>query len=512
MRRAAPFHRPARFRPVLTLVLATLTLIAGWAGLEVYFAYTAKPAIKVNYGEKLRDLAKEWQVGGEENAWPVLLEVFEIHDEKLASFRDEESGWDWLSTAYGYDAISHYNYYADSISRGYFQIENSSEKGLRLLELHRKWGLESITSFGDLGILDRLDTVAKSRCAFAFVADSELQDKYFSINPFNGKAREFVRSLEATMVWSASRGDWRRYELAFEHCLAIGRIVMLQPSFTARITGTGIRGVALGRLRDHLIDGTIPPSIIPNLRDAYLRQGVLPPKRYSLEAGRLVSLDELQRLFTASGRFIPAEFMNDSSNGTPPHWANNLTSFWQPRWKSSRDTFNHRYDRCIELVEMPRWQRVTEPDYKTMTLRQYTSQARTLETWMSMSASSSLYGDSSDMQDALEQGASLLMAIECFALKNGKYPNSLLELVPEFITEVPNDPYASGPKPWQYRLLDSVSGKERPYILYSVGIDGIDGGGVCADGTSPGSALSMDFQTGDAPSTDYVVTFKYRQP
>ena len=51
--------RPARFRPVLMLVLVTLALIVGWVGLEVYLAYTSKPAIKVNYGEKLRELAEE---------------------------------------------------------------------------------------------------------------------------------------------------------------------------------------------------------------------------------------------------------------------------------------------------------------------------------------------------------------------------------------------------------------------------------------------------------------------
>ncbi len=504
--------RPARFRPVLTLVLVTLALIVGWVGLEVYLAYTAKPAIKVNYGEKLRELAQEWQVGGEENAWPVLLEVIEIHNEKLASFRDEETGWDWLSTAYGYDAITNYDYYMNSIDRGYFQIEGSSEKGKQLVELHRKWAFESITSFGDLGILDRLDTIAGAKYALMQIPDSRLPDSQFALSPVYGEARGFVRSLEATLAWSASRGDWQRYELAFEHCLAIGRIVMMQPSMSAWIAGTGIRGVALGRLREHLIGGAIPPSIVPALRDAYLRQANLPSKRYSLEAGRLVSLDELQRVFTAFGRVIPVEFSQDPVTGTSAHWIYNMTSIWQPRWANSRDEFNLRYDRCVEFVEMPRWQRITQPDYRCASLVDYANSHESLTSIIEQTATASFYGDAYDMQDASEQGAELMLAIESFSYEKGRYPTSLEELVPEYMDELPLDPYAMEPKTWQYRLLASSPRDERSYVLYSVGLDGDDDGGLVPVGKSPGAALSADILTGESPDMDYVVTAKYRQP
>jgi hypothetical protein len=497
---------------VLTLVLVTLALIVGWVGLEVYLAYTSKPAIKVNYGEKLRELAEEWQVGGEENAWPVLLEVIEIHNEKLASFRDEETGWDWLSTAYGYDAITNYGYYMNSIDRGYFQIDGSSEKGKQLVELHRKWAFESITSFGDLGILDRLDTIAGSKYALMQIPDSRLPDSQFALSPVYGEARAFVRSLEATMMWSASRGDWQRYELAFEHCLAIGRIVMMQPSMSARIAGAGIRGVAMVRLREHLIDGAIPSSIVPDLREAYLRQAILPPKRYSLEAGRLVSLDELQLMFTASGRFIPVEFSRHLVTGTAAHWSYNMTSIWQPRWTSASDEFIARYDRCMELVEMPRWQRTAQPEYRSWSYAGDGAAPDSLSDWMDHSVSAGFYGSVCDMQDASERGAALMLAIESFAYEKGRFPASLEELVPEYLDELPLDPYAMDPKIWQYRLLDGSTQDGRPYVLYSVGIDGDDDGGLVPAGKSPGAALSVDIVTGDEPDMDYVVTAKFRLP
>ncbi len=503
--------RPARFRPVLTLVLAMVVLLLGWVGMEVYFAYTAKPAIKVNYTEKLRQLAEEWQVGGEENAWPILQEVIEIHDEQLASFRDEETGWDWLTTAYGYDAITHYDYYKSSISQDYLQIEESPEKGMRLLEMHRRWALESITSFGELGILDRLDTIAESRYALMQIPDSQLPDSPFFLNPVYGEARGFVRSLEATMMWSASRGDWQRYQLAFEHCLAIGRILMMQPSFVARIAGTGIRSVALGRLREHLIDGTIPSSIVPDLRDTYLRQANLPSKRYSLEAGELSSLDELQLMFTASGRFIPVEFSRHPVTGTAAHWSNNMTSIWQPRWSSACDEFVARYDRCVELVEMPRWQRIAQPEYRSWSMASDWAAPDSLSDWMDQSVSAGFYGNACDMQEASELGAALMLAIENFAYEHGRYPSALNELVPEYMIELPQDPYAMEPRTWQYRLLPNAPRGERPYVLYSVGLDGNDDGGLVPAGKSPGAALSADILTGDEPDMDYVVTAMNQQ-
>jgi hypothetical protein len=77
--------------------------------------------------------------------------------------------------------------------------------------------------------------------------------------------------------------------------------------------------------------------------------------------------------------------------------------------------------------------------------------------------------------DGLEQVGH---ALEEFRLREGDYPASLQDLVPDDLNKVPVDPFARGSRALRY----SASGlhKERR-VLYSVGPDGEDHGGLVRD-------------------------------
>ena len=62
------------------------------------------------------------------------------------------------------------------------------------------------------------------------------------------------------------------------------------------------------------------------------------------------------------------------------------------------------------------------------------------------------------------------IALKRYQLKHGTYPTELGSLKPEFLGEVPRDPMDG--KPLRYRLNPDGS-----FLLYSVGEDGVDGGG-----------------------------------
>ncbi|NLH72436.1 MAG: hypothetical protein GX456_05220 [Verrucomicrobia bacterium] len=66
--------------------------------------------------------------------------------------------------------------------------------------------------------------------------------------------------------------------------------------------------------------------------------------------------------------------------------------------------------------------------------------------------------------------ARVACALERHRLAIGRYPETLAELAPSFISRVPVDPVNGGPL--KYRLID----RDR-YVLYSVGPDGVDDGG-----------------------------------
>lgn len=72
--------------------------------------------------------------------------------------------------------------------------------------------------------------------------------------------------------------------------------------------------------------------------------------------------------------------------------------------------------------------------------------------------------------DARARLARLAVAVTAYQLKNKKYPATLDNLVPEFITAVPVDPFD--------KKLLRMTPADGGLILYSVGGDGVDGGGV----------------------------------
>ncbi len=75
-------------------------------------------------------------------------------------------------------------------------------------------------------------------------------------------------------------------------------------------------------------------------------------------------------------------------------------------------------------------------------------------------------------------------AVRQYALEHGEPPESLAALVPSYLDSVPVDPFADGPL--KYRRTGSG------YLLYSVGIDGTDHGGVRATQASATSGTATD--------------------
>ena len=85
-------------------------------------------------------------------------------------------------------------------------------------------------------------------------------------------------------------------------------------------------------------------------------------------------------------------------------------------------------------------------------------------------------------QTAVDQ-ASLACALERYRLANGQFPEKLDALVPQFVSQLPSDPFTG--EPYKYRRTD-----DGQFILYSVGWGEKDDGGV------PGKTL-FDDKEGD---------------
>jgi hypothetical protein len=98
-----------------------------------------------------------------------------------------------------------------------------------------------------------------------------------------------------------------------------------------------------------------------------------------------------------------------------------------------------------------------------------------------------------DQIAAERAGIDAILAIEAYTHEHGGPPASLAALTPGSMAALPIDPWADAP--FRYRRLDPPDALGRRYLLYSVGADGMDGGG---DGARPEAhTLGTDWVAND---------------
>jgi hypothetical protein len=67
-------------------------------------------------------------------------------------------------------------------------------------------------------------------------------------------------------------------------------------------------------------------------------------------------------------------------------------------------------------------------------------------------------------------------ALAAYRAQSGEYPANLQSLSPNYLKFIPIDPFIE--KPMHYRLLSKPHTHAQGYLLYSVGVDGTDDGGI----------------------------------
>jgi hypothetical protein len=82
---------------------------------------------------------------------------------------------------------------------------------------------------------------------------------------------------------------------------------------------------------------------------------------------------------------------------------------------------------------------------------------------------------------ARRDAADAAIAIERYRLRHNRLPAQLAELVPEFLPAVPLDPFDG--KPLRYVV------RENEYLIYNVGVDGLDNLGSGDESGKPDDAF-----------------------
>jgi hypothetical protein len=91
--------------------------------------------------------------------------------------------------------------------------------------------------------------------------------------------------------------------------------------------------------------------------------------------------------------------------------------------------------------------------------------------------------DAADRTEQAQANLQLAFALAAFRVDAGRYPARLDELAPKYLTAVPGDLFSG--RPLVYRPADGG------YLLYSVGINGVDEGGRWTDDDPRGDDLCV---------------------
>lgn len=90
----------------------------------------------------------------------------------------------------------------------------------------------------------------------------------------------------------------------------------------------------------------------------------------------------------------------------------------------------------------------------------------------------------------------LTVALKIFADETGSYPDRLDRILEKgYVTELPADPFSG--EPFRYKV------GEGEYVLYSVGENGTDDGGVSVDGDKPSRPSDFGFRSALPPPVKY---------
>ncbi|MCH7792781.1 MAG: hypothetical protein IID31_10955 [Planctomycetes bacterium] len=456
-------------------------LIAAFVGRELYLALTATPGSAVDYHALAEELVASYQPPGDENGWDLLEDAVRLKQDAA-------------------DLTSH----GDLLDEGYTYIRSPSDYTFGdddpTAEELRAAGIEGLDALREAGVWDRLDQLSQApRVLRPLPRQGALLDVLL---PELGQTRLLARALGARMRVSHDAGDDADVAAAFAQGCGLARALMHQFTLIDHLVGMAIFTLNDDELRYELVERPMDEQSLLIIADALDRLALTPPQ-LPFEGERLFMLNTIQWMHTddghGDGRLIlaqtagPQSFTgNARARGSP---LLNLASIAFPSKKQTTEQAERFYTAVIEAAQQPRQNRGAiqlDPDAWVDQI----PKRQILLRLLAPALGSAL--EARDLFDARLAGARTMVAIKLYSARHGTYPDALDDLVPEFLPELPNDPYAPDGR-FVYRRIDPATDPyNRLYLLYSVGYDGIDDAGQVID-DKPHRGL-----TAGHPGTDYV--------
>ncbi len=349
----------------------------------------------------------------------------------------------------------------------------------RATETHRAACRTALAELRKTDFFNRLDSLRGAAAWREFPPGSTLEEQadIVRLSDF----RTLARLCRSEMVWARSAGEYERIGEAFSRGLIVADLVRQQPTVMSQMTAVACASTILeGMRREITREGSLPSTragLLPSIESI---EGTI-DERLATEAYRLNQLQYLQSIHADGGMLVVSElssyplFRNDEAwiRRVARHPLGNATAPMFRRLSGRVWRVNELVDGMLGRIEDRAAGRTPSFDPHEF--------ARKRLSWRD----APLHADyavipgieSQLLNEQLERRAlRVLWAIEMHRAMSGEYPETLEALRPSLLGETPRDPFAPA-HPLGYLRRNPTDTDPRGYLLYSVGVDGIDNGG-----------------------------------
>lgn len=288
------------------------------------------------------------------------------------------------------------------------------------------------------------------------------------------KTREFAVLLDLDALGLAQEGDIKGALASARACINAGNALEHEPFLISVLIRIAVHQVAMKSVERSLALGEAPAPDLEQVQNALWPWTRSPGLVLALR-GERAAMDRAARLLaegTFDGKLLEALLRDGPSQRVD--WAegawNWLTSpNWQSAAQQGRPELLRILTRAVENAKLPPEKQAAAEDELEQEVK---TNAGPLVRLLLPATQKTAEAGRRGMAYALSMHT--LVGCERHRLKHGKWPDKLEALVPEFIPEVPKDPFDG--KPLRYKAwADGV-------VVYSVGANGKDDGGDVASG------------------------------
>lgn len=320
--------------------------------------------------------------------------------------------------------------------------------------------------------------------------------------------RQLARANAARYHLAVIDGKDDEAVLAFESGLALGRFFAQQGSLIDRSIGISLILIHITTMLE-TVDQHWDPETLRKLMEILERQTTVPPITLTFEVERRMLLDTIQWTFTDLGNgngYLSEQgasmFFGKPGNQIPGR--STLLGAITADRKDTTSALNWYFDLMAKYATMPRPERMKgsfQPDVELENLsRRYMVLKKLLPGQWSIVNND----DEFKMRVA---AAKIVLGIKIWQRSHeGQLPQNLTMLAPEVMNEVPMDPFTR--QSFGYKLgQEERDGSAGTYVLYSLGADGVDDGGVEVAEPPDGSGHRYDVLMRSPPPRgfDFVV-------